>query len=159
MNNVLSSIFVAEPIRTWLLPSVWVFHLVQYGVCTRKPDGVTTFYRLSGLMQPQYGQLLYGSALRTGTRRDREALLRPPSENTEGERRRGGPELARAQPREGRTQPKSSYVSISAEGSGKKRHHAEKKTERTPHRCASDVGPGVHLLARVMIPCHPLDLL
>ena len=98
-----------------MLPSVWVFHLVQYGVCTRKPDGVTTFYRLSGLMQPQYGQLLYGSALRTGTRRYREALLRPPSETTEGERRRGGPELARAQPREGRrnVEPKSSPVSIS----------------------------------------------
>ena len=115
-------------------------------------------------MQPQYGQLLYGSALRTGTRRDREALLRPPSETTKGERpelarAQVRVELARAQPREGRTQPKSSYVSISAEGSGKKRHHAEKKTERTPHNCASVVGPGVPLLVRVMIPCHPLDLL
>ena len=29
------------------------------------------------------------------------------------------------------------------------------ETERTPHRCASVVGPGVHLLTRVMIPRHP----
>ena len=80
----------------------------------------TTFYRLSGLMQPQYGQLLYGSALRTGTRRYREALLRPPSETTKGERpelarAQVRVELARAQPREGRrnVEPKSSPVSIS----------------------------------------------
>ena len=72
-----------------------------------------------------------------------------------------GPKLERSVPWEGR----SNRTQVKALSRIKLGEHsqeevgdftqAEGNTERTPHRCASVVGPGVHLLTRVMIPRHP----